>query len=290
VEGLPCSSELEALVVEARLIRAHEPKYNRRGTTWRGYAYLKIDPAEVFPRIKVVRRGDGGATYLGPFPSSRHARLAKEALEDAFPIRRCTRSMRASTRFAACALAEMGRCTAPCDGRIGPERYGELVRSLISSLSHPGGLLEALEDRMRQLATHERFEEAAQARDRLRTLTEALLRRQQDAWLLGPGRLVLRDDQGRVIRFEDGELAGAAAGAAEPIPSPCPRDRVEEVAAVRSWLQRNRYRVEAAEPPASEPADGAVVHRLLARLRVAERPEPLSPRRTGGHGRTGTGG
>ncbi|MBI2237218.1 MAG: DEDD exonuclease domain-containing protein, partial [Actinobacteria bacterium] len=144
VEGVPCGSELEALVLEARLIRTHEPKYNRRGKTWRRYAYLKVDLAEAFPRIKVVREPTGDGAFLGPFPSSQQAHLAKEALEDAFPIRRCTRAMRPGTRFAPCALADMGRCPAPCDGRIDPERYGELVRSLISSLSTPGGLLAAL--------------------------------------------------------------------------------------------------------------------------------------------------
>src|SRR3989442_7468898 len=62
VEGVECSSELEALVVEARLIRRHEPKYNRRGKTWRRYSYVKIDPSEAFPRLKVVRavRADDG--------------------------------------------------------------------------------------------------------------------------------------------------------------------------------------------------------------------------------------
>ena len=69
VDGIPCGSELEALVVEARLIREHEPKYNRRGKTWRRYAYLKVDTAEAFPRVKVVRaaKADDGCTYLGPF-------------------------------------------------------------------------------------------------------------------------------------------------------------------------------------------------------------------------------
>ena len=185
VDGVPCDSELESLILEARLIRKHEPKYNRRGKTWRKYAYLRIDDAEAYPRIKVVRETKGGGAFLGPFPSSHLARLAKEALEDVFPIRRCTTAMRASTRFAPCALAEMHRCLTPCDGRVGPERYEELVRSLISSLSTPGGLLGTLEARMRDLAEQERFEEAALARDRLRALAEALAARPDRRWLLG---------------------------------------------------------------------------------------------------------
>ena len=193
VDGVPCSSELESLILEARLIRRHEPKYNRRGKTWRKYAYLRIDDAEAYPRIKVVRETKGGGAFLGPFPSSHLARLAKEALEDVFPIRRCTTAMRASTRFAPCALAEMHRCLTPCDGRVGPERYEELVRSLISSLSTPGGLLGTLEARMRDLAEQERFEEAVLARDRLRALAEALGRRWVEGWILRTTDLVLRD-------------------------------------------------------------------------------------------------
>jgi DNA polymerase-3 subunit epsilon len=270
VEGIPCSTELEALVLEARLIRKHEPKYNRRGKTWRRHAYLKIDPGEAYPRIKVVRETKGDAVFMGPFPSSKQAHLAKEALEDAFPIRRCTKPMRAKTRFAPCALADMGRCHAPCDGRIGVERYGELVRGLLSSLQSPGGLLEALERRMMHLAAAGRFEEAAISRDRLRVLAEALSKLRTDAWLLGTEELVLRDDSGRRLRFVGGALANGHEPA--PVGLPCPRDRAEEVSAVRRWLARHPAVVEEAHPAPSEPVNGgAILHRLLGRLRAADK-------------------
>lgn len=270
VEGIQCDSELESLVVEARLIRVHEPKYNRRGRTWRRYAYLKLDPSEAFPRIRIVREPRGGGAFLGPFPSSHHARMAKEALEDAVPIRRCTRPMRASTRFAPCALADMGRCTTPCDGRIQPERYGELVRTIISSLSTPGGLLEALESRMRALAEQERFEEAALARDRLRVLAEALVRARTDRWLLGHGHLVLRDGQGNRLRLRDGSLVRKGEGG--PITHPCPRDRADELGALRAWIANNPVRIESADTPPCEPVDGgAALFVLLATLRNSDR-------------------
>lgn len=271
VQGIRCGSELEALVLEARLIRRHEPRYNRRGKTWRRYAYLKVDLAEPFPRIKVVRERKGRGAFLGPFGSSRVARLAKEALEEAFPVRRCTRPMGASTRFAPCALAGMGRCLAPCDGRVDPERYGELVRSLLSSLTSPGELLAALEARMGALAAEERFEEAAGARDRLRALAEALERARRDAWLLGARHLLIRDADGHELRLP-GDLLGAELG---PVP---PRDRADEVAVVRSYLAQHPPAVLAADPPLAEPvAGGAELARILARLRTADRaPEGVS--------------
>ncbi|MFM7718019.1 MAG: DEDD exonuclease domain-containing protein [Actinomycetota bacterium] len=144
VEGRPCGSELEALLLEARLIREHEPPYNRVGKGWRRYTYLKLDLAEAFPRLKVVREVRGEGEFLGPFTSASRAHLAKEALEEAFPVRRCTRAMGASTRFAPCALAGIGRCPAPCDGRIDPDGYADLVGALRAAIAAPSGLLSFL--------------------------------------------------------------------------------------------------------------------------------------------------
>ncbi len=272
VEGIRCGGELEALVVEARLIRRHEPKYNRRGKTWRRGAYLALDPREAWPRLKVVhaaKAGDG-RLYLGPFGGTARARLAKEALEETAPIRRCTTSMGASTRFAPCALADMGRCLAPCDGRTDPERYGELVRWLASSLaSSPGELLEALERRMTRLAEAERYEEAASVRDRLRALAEGLWRSRVDAWLVDAGELELRVGDGGSLRFDQGALRTPGA-AGEPLTAPCPRERADELAAVRSWVAKHRPRVTACDRAPAEPVDGgAALARVLQRTREA---------------------
>ncbi len=242
VDGIGCASELEALVVEARLIRQHEPKYNRRGKTWRRYTYLKVDPAEAFPRIKVVHaaKADDGCTYVGPFGNTIRARLAKEALEEVFPIRRCTKAMGARTRFAPCALADMGRCLTPCDGRVDPERYGELVRRLVSSLTSPGGLLGALERRMTELSDQERYEEAGLVRDRIRALADALARSRTDSWLAGSGTFTV-EVGGRPSTLSSGSLIRD--DGAEPISSPCPRERADELAAVRAWMRSNAPRV-----------------------------------------------
>jgi excinuclease UvrABC nuclease subunit len=164
----------------------------------------------------------------------------------------------------------MGRCVAPCDGRTDIERYGELVRSLLSSLTSPGGLLEALEERMSELAAQERFEEAALARDRLRALAEWLARSRADDWLLGAGELVLRDVTRQTIHLVDGSLVRNEVR--EPLAQPCPRDRADELAAVRAFLARNPVRLEHTLRPLAEPVDGgAALHRLLSRLQAVDR-------------------
>jgi DNA polymerase-3 subunit epsilon len=267
IEAHPCATELEALVLEARLIRRHAPRYNRRGKTWRRYAYLKLDLGEAWPRLKVVRKARGSGAYLGPFRSSRAARLAKEALEEVVPIRRCTTAMRRSTRFAPCALADLGRCAAPCDGRVTPERYEGLVRSLQHALSSPGGLLAALEARMARLADQERFEEAADVRDRLEVLVSALARARQDRWLVEAGRMEIEVD-GRRLRFHSGALVRR--GDEEGFGTPVPLDAVDEVRASVSCL--SRARVVHAERPPAEPLDGGTrLAGLRARLAAAHR-------------------
>ena len=188
------------------------------------------------------------------------------------PIRRCTTSMGARTRFAPCALADMGRCVAPCDGSIDPERYAELVRQLLSSLKRPGGLLEALEGRMSDLGRQERFEEAGLVRDRLRALAEILHRSRQEAWLVEAGGMVLRTPDGARIH-----RVGAAVPRDDglgPIPLPCPPERADELAAVRSWIVARRdVRIDHVDVPPAEPvAGGRELARLLVALRAAGSP------------------
>lgn len=269
VDATTTAGQAEALVLEARLIARHEPPYNRHGKRWRSYAYLKLDPTEAWPRVKTAhaRPPDDTSAVLGPFPNVARARLAKEALEEAFAVRRCTRAMGRRTRFAPCALADMGRCLAPCDDRTTPEHYGELVGDMVRALTSPGELLTALEARMAALAAQERFEEAALARDRLRALAEALWRARVDRWLAA-GRLVLRTHEGERLELDGGSLRVGDDEPVEPVGTPPPRERADEIAALRTWVCRHRLVVEMADVAPSEPVDGG--HELagiLQRLR-----------------------
>ena len=283
IEALTTGGELEALVLEIRLIAEHLPRFNAHGKRWRRFAYLKLDPVEAWPRLKIARSIDAsdGAIYLGPFASSGSATLAKEALEEAFRIRRCTRAMGRRTRFAPCALADMGRCQAPCDGRTDPERYGAMVDELLAALRAPGRLLRGLEARMHELAAQERFEEAALARDRVRALADILARMRIDRWLTA-GRLVVAGPGGERLELAGGALVrpDGQLGAGGPIGAPAPRERADELAVVRSWVRRNRVRVLEADTAPAEPVDGgAELARLLGQIRAAE--EPGAGRRRG---------
>jgi DNA polymerase-3 subunit epsilon len=273
IDTVPARSELEALVVEIRLIAAHMPRFNAQGKRWRRFAYLKLDPSEAWPRLKIARAIDhgDGAAYLGPFPTSGRARLAKEAIEEAFPLRRCTRAMGRRTRFAPCALADMGRCLAPCDDRTTPEGYRTMIDEVLAAFGSPRAMLHTLVGRMESLAEQERFEEATLARDRLQALADALSRMRLDRWLTS-GRLVLDGPTGPVA-LDRGSLEQQPGGPAEaaPIGWPPPRDRADELAIVRSFVRRHPMRVLDCEQAPAEPVDGgAELAELLARIRAGD--------------------
>jgi hypothetical protein len=126
---------------------------------------------------------------------------------------------------------------------------------------------------MRDLAAAERFEEAALSRDRLRALAEALARSRMDAWLLRPDRLVLSDAEGRRFRIHRGALARD--DAEEGLGVPCPRDRADELAALRAWVARHSVRIEATDVPLAEPADGgAALAEILRRTSPQQTRQP----------------
>ena len=96
-----CAAPLEADVLEVRLIHDLSPRFNRQGTRWRKYVYLKLTTGEPFPRLSVVRKPrDDGAPYLGPFSSTAAAKRAAEAIETVIPLRRCTARPERASRAA----------------------------------------------------------------------------------------------------------------------------------------------------------------------------------------------
>src|SRR5437763_3653771 len=159
IEHIVCATDLEASVVEARLIRLHSPPYNRAQRGRRAQWFLRLSK-ESFPRL-VSSRTEGG---LGPLSSS-GALAVREALEEAADVRTCTSRITARTHFAACVRGQIGRCPAPCEQTIDPDLYASIVEPVARALDgDPGALLGTLATRIERLPDGARFEDAAATR------------------------------------------------------------------------------------------------------------------------------
>lgn len=221
-----CPTEIEAQVREIRAIARWRPRFNRRDKPPARALWLKLT-AERFPRLSVVRTvRDDGATYLGPLRSRRDAEQIRDALHDALPLRRCTMRISARTAVPACALAELGRCLAPCTGGVAPDAYETIVDHARSAMVRGAGPAAAwLADRMTTLANAERYHEARWRRDRLTALTDAVQRQRTTQALAAVDLVAWRRvgaHDAEVVRLVDGRLAGSAR---------CERAQVEAVAA-----------------------------------------------------------
>ncbi|WP_068689761.1 DEDD exonuclease domain-containing protein [Thermobifida halotolerans] len=180
VTPIVCDTAVEAEVRELRLIAERKPPYNRRSRNPERAPWLKLT-AETFPRLAVVREvRDDGACYLGPFPGTRAAESARDALHHAFPLRRCSHRITPPRRGAACALAGMGRCGAPCEGAQSPAEYtvhaAAAARAMTGDVS---SVVEAVSAHVATLARELRYEEAAVHRDRLSAFLGAAARTQR---------------------------------------------------------------------------------------------------------------
>lgn len=259
VDVIECAHPLEASVRELRLIADHVPRYNRRSRHPERSVYLKLT-VEPFPRLSIVRGvRDDGATYLGPFGSLRAAEDATAAVHEAVPLRQCRDRLGPRRRRAPCALAGMGRCPAPCDGRIATDGYAEVVAAAVSAIrDDPQPVVDTVLERINRLATAERFEEAARFRDRLTAFLGAVGRQQRLVAVTGCPLLVAgrtAADGGvelAVVRHGRLVAAGVAppgaglgpyvdalvatAESVRPGPGPAPCASVEETECVLRWL------------------------------------------------------
>src|SRR5262249_10362491 len=150
--------------------------------------------------LSVVKatKADGGL-YLGPLSSKAAAQRVIEAIHTAVPLRRCTQRVgRDTARSAPCTAAQLGVSMCPCSGGVDPDEYRRVVERTVRGLTvEPELLLVPLADRLEALARSERFEEAADVRDRAEALTSALRRQRRFDALRRAGHLRLQlPDQG----------------------------------------------------------------------------------------------
>ena len=160
VHPIVCQTSLEAQVRELRLIDEHKPRFNRRSKNGRKVMWVKLTQ-ERFPRLSIVKQvSDDDAHYIGPFRSRATAQSAIDAVHEVVPLRQCTG--RLTGRGTACALADMGRCGAPCTGAQSEGDYAVVVdecRAIFTGNARPSA--DLLRARLEELASQERFEDAA---------------------------------------------------------------------------------------------------------------------------------
>ncbi|HYB78567.1 MAG TPA: excinuclease ABC subunit UvrC [Thermoplasmata archaeon] len=182
VEFVPTSTEREALLLEANLVKQYQPPYNVLLKDDRSYPYLAVTVGEEVPRVLLVRRPRrrSGMLLFGPYTSAREARGVEKLLGDLFQLRRCVRLPKE-----ACLYYHLKVCSAPCIGAIGPEEYRARIEQATSVLRGDVASVRPMVEReMRAAAEREEFERAAMLRDALAGLG-ALSERQA---VVGPGR------------------------------------------------------------------------------------------------------
>ena len=176
LEYIITDSEVEALILESHLIKKHKPKYNILLKDDKKYPYFLITD-EDFPRIQIVRKKnlnpDKGRFY-GPYTDVGAMYATLDFLKRLFPLKQC-KTPKFSNR--PCLYYHIGKCLAPCQGKVTPEEYQKLIRQVELFLSgKQSELLKQIQAQMQKYAEEEQFEKAAKMRDSYLDLQKTLER------------------------------------------------------------------------------------------------------------------
>jgi excinuclease ABC subunit C len=180
VETVVTDTEVEALILEANLIRLHRPRYNVNLKDDKRYPFIKITLAEAFPRLLVVRRRqDDGARYFGPYTNVRAMRATIRTLRKIFPVRTCSHALPGHGNVSLCLDYHIKRCLGPCEGKISRQDYRQMIEGVCLFLSGEKSRLDRmLRQEMEIASKRQNFELAAQLRDQLFAL-QAVMRKQK---------------------------------------------------------------------------------------------------------------
>lgn len=169
VEVSVTETETQALLLEANLVKRHQPRYNVRLKDDKSYPLVQLT-AHTFPRIETTRDPDDAATVFGPYTDKGRVDTVVKALRETFGVRGCS-DHKFSGRDRPCLDFEVGLCTAPCTGEISREGYLADVDAVRRFLDGETGVLaEPMRAAMEEAADAAEFERAANLRDRLRAV------------------------------------------------------------------------------------------------------------------------
>jgi excinuclease ABC subunit C len=176
IDFLPADSEVDALLLEARLVKDIQPRFNVELKDDKTFPYLQIRIREDFPRVEFTRQPRRrGVRLYGPFTSARTLRHAIQVLQRIFQFRTCSLDINADDSrwrwFRPCLLHSIHQCTAPCNFRVTREEYRKQIRALRMVLEgKKDRLLREMEREMEEASQALQFEKAARLRDDIAAL------------------------------------------------------------------------------------------------------------------------
>ncbi|MET9733710.1 excinuclease ABC subunit UvrC [Streptomyces sp. NPDC006458] len=178
VEWTVVSTEVEALQLEYSWIKEYDPRFNVKYRDDKSYPYLAVTMNEEFPRVQVMRgHKKKGVRYFGPYAHAWAIRDTVDLLLRVFPVRTCSAGVfkNASRTGRPCLLGYIGKCSAPCVGRIEPEDHRELAEEFCDFMTgRTGTYLRRLEKQMTEAAEDMEYERAARLRDDIEALRKAM--------------------------------------------------------------------------------------------------------------------
>jgi excinuclease ABC subunit C len=188
VDWVTVDTEVEALQLEYAWIKEYDPRYNVRYRDDKSYPYLAVTLDEEFPRITVMRGAKRkGVRYFGPYAHAWAIRETVDLLLRVFPARTCSAGVfkRHGQIGRPCLLGYIGKCSAPCVGRVDAEEHRRIVEDFCAFLSgQTAAYTRRIEREMKAAAAELDYERAARLRDDLRALERAL---EKNAVVLGDG-------------------------------------------------------------------------------------------------------
>ncbi len=178
ITAIPCHTDLEASIREARIIVQAKPPFNSAGKRTEKTIWIRITN-EPYPRLSVVRKITEGAFHFGPLRSMEQATLVVDAITSVIGLRTCSPKLSIKKPSPSCALGEIGRCSKPCELAITTDDYQAMVNQLLEAFAGQSLIETTLQAKISQLSSLERYEEAAIMRDRLHAWLSASIRFQK---------------------------------------------------------------------------------------------------------------
>ncbi|MFH9422563.1 excinuclease ABC subunit UvrC [Streptomyces sp. NPDC017529] len=178
VEWTVVSTEVEALQLEYTWIKEYDPRFNVKYRDDKSYPYLAVTLDEEFPRVRVMRGAKKkGVRYFGPYGQAWAIRETVDLMLRVFPVRTCSAGVfkRSAQIGRPCLLGYIGKCSAPCVGRVSAEEHRELAEEFCDFMAgRTGAYLRRLEKGMQEAAEEMEYERAARLRDDIEALRKAM--------------------------------------------------------------------------------------------------------------------